>query len=57
MEIIFPEDVPEYYEVLSPPGPFRILEISSQELVLTDMNEETNALTKGNLALRFRKRD
>ena len=57
IEIIFPEDVPEYYEVLSPPGPFRILEISSQELVITDLNEETNALTKGNLALRFRKRD
>ncbi len=57
IEIIFPEVVPEYYEVLRPPGPFRILEITSQELVITDLNEETHAITKGNLALRFSKRD
>lgn len=53
IEFFLRETPPEYAGLSEPPGPYEILAISANELIVRDLDPNTTGITKNNMALRF----
>mgnify|MGYP007057167910 CR=1 FL=1 len=53
IEVLLLQSPVEFEGLSEPPGPFEILSLSADELILKDLNPYTVDITKNNMALRF----